>query len=103
MREQRNKISFRGQKIYVGIDVHLKSWSVTVLSATSVLKKFSQNPAPEALHGFLTRSLSGSRVSFGVRSGLLRILDTRTPDGIGDRQHRGQPGRRTDQEQRKAA
>ncbi|MFR5363824.1 MAG: IS110 family transposase [Alistipes finegoldii] len=48
----------------------MKSWSVTVLSATSVLKKFSQNPAPEALHGFLTRSLSGSRVSFGVRSGL---------------------------------
>ena len=38
MREQRNKISFRGQKIYVGIDVHLKSWSVTVLSETSVLK-----------------------------------------------------------------
>ena len=56
MREQRNKISFRGQKIYVGIDVHLKSWSVTVLSETSVLKKFSQHPSPEALHGFLTRS-----------------------------------------------
>ena len=46
MREQRNKISFRGQKIYVGIDVHLKSWSVTVLSETSVLKKFSQHPSP---------------------------------------------------------
>ena len=54
MREQRNKISFRGQKIYVGIDVHLKSWSVTVLSETSVLKKFSQHPSPEALYGFLT-------------------------------------------------
>ena len=56
MREQRNKISFRGQKIYVGIDVHLKSWSVTVLSSTSVLKTFRQNPDPEALRGFLTRS-----------------------------------------------
>lgn len=32
MREQRNEINFIGQKIYVGIDVHLKSWSVTVLS-----------------------------------------------------------------------
>ena len=52
MRGQRNEISFRGQKIYVGIDVHLKSWSVTVLSETSVLKKFSQNPDPEALHGY---------------------------------------------------
>lgn len=60
MREQRNEISFRGQKIYVGIDVHLKSWSVTVLSETSVLKKFSQRPSPEALHGFLTRSYPGA-------------------------------------------
>ena len=49
MREQRNKISFRGQKIYVGIDVHLKSWSVTVLSETSVLKKFSQHPSPRSV------------------------------------------------------
>jgi len=60
MREQRNEISFRGQKIYVGIDVHLKSWSVTVLSETSVLKKFSQRPSPEALYGFLTRSYPGA-------------------------------------------
>ena len=60
MREQRNEISFRGQKIYVGIDVHLKSWSVTVLSETSVLKKFSQHPSPEALYGFLTRSYPGA-------------------------------------------
>ena len=59
MRGQRNEISFRGQKIYVGIDVHLKSWSVTVLSETSVLKKFCQNPDSEALHGFLTRSYPG--------------------------------------------
>lgn len=60
MREQRNEINFIGQKIYVGIDVHLKSWSVTVLSEISVLKKFSQNPNPEALHGFLTRSYPGA-------------------------------------------
>jgi hypothetical protein len=48
--KQRNELSFKGQNIYVGIDVHLKSWSVTVLSETSVLKKFSQNPEPEALY-----------------------------------------------------
>ena len=34
----------------------MKSWSVTVLSETSVLKKFSQNPDPEALYGFLKKS-----------------------------------------------
>ena len=38
----------------------MKSWSVTVLSETSVLKKFSQHPSPEALYGFLTRSYPGA-------------------------------------------
>ena len=53
---QSNEISFKGQNIYVGIDVHLKSWSVTVLSENSVLKRFVQDPDPDALHKFLTRN-----------------------------------------------
>ena len=56
MRQQSNEISFKGQNIYVGIDVHLKSWSVTVLSENSVLKRFVQDPDPGALHKFLTRN-----------------------------------------------
>ena len=51
---QSNEISFKGQNIYVGIDVHLKSWSVTILSETSVLKKMTQGADPDALHRFLT-------------------------------------------------
>ena len=50
---QSNRISFKGQNIYVGIDVHLRSWSVTILSETSVLKRMSQGADPDALHGFL--------------------------------------------------
>lgn len=57
---QRKELDFKGQNIYVGIDVHLKSWSVTVLSETSVMKKFSQNPEPEALHKFLTANYPGA-------------------------------------------
>jgi hypothetical protein len=30
MQRQRNELNFEGQKIYVGIDVHLRSWSVTI-------------------------------------------------------------------------
>ena len=52
--EQRKAISFKGQNIYVGIDVHLKSWSVTILSETSVLKRMNQGADPDALHRFLT-------------------------------------------------
>jgi hypothetical protein len=29
---QRNKISFKGQKIFIGIDVHAKTWEVAVLT-----------------------------------------------------------------------
>ena len=50
---QSNRISFKGQNIYVGIDVHLRSWSVTILSETSVLKRMSQGADPDALHRFL--------------------------------------------------
>lgn len=38
----------------------MKSWSVTVLSATSVQKEFSQHPSSKALYGFLARSYPGA-------------------------------------------
>jgi transposase len=57
---QRKELDFKGQNIYVGIDVHLKSWSVTVLSETSVMKKFSQSPEPEALHKYLATHYPGA-------------------------------------------
>jgi len=59
-RVQINELSFKGQNIYVGIDVHLKSWSVAVLSEHSVLKKFSQKPDAEALYKFLTSNYPGA-------------------------------------------
>lgn len=52
--EQSNTFSFKGQNIFIGIDVHSKSWSVTILSETSVLKQMRQGPDPEGLHRFLT-------------------------------------------------
>lgn len=57
---QSKGLDFRGQNIYVGIDVHLKSWSVEVLSENSVLKKFRQDPQPEALHKFLVTNYPGA-------------------------------------------
>ena len=60
MRTQGKKLDFKGQNIYVGIDVHLKSWSVAVLSESSVLKKFRQDPQPEALHKFLVANYPGA-------------------------------------------
>ena len=57
---QSNKLDFKGQNIYVGIDVHKKDWAVTVLSEHAVLKKFSQPPQPEALRKFLVTNYPGA-------------------------------------------
>lgn len=56
MHLQSNKIDFKGQQIYVGIDVHLKSWKVTVMAEKLTLKTFSQDPRPDQLHQFLKRN-----------------------------------------------
>lgn len=60
-RVQSNTLNFSGQNIYIGIDVHLKSWSVAILSEHSVLKRFSQSPDPEALHKYLVSNYPGAR------------------------------------------
>ena len=38
MRVQSKAISFKGQNIFVGIDVHLKTWAVTVLTESGGYK-----------------------------------------------------------------
>ena len=34
---QKYKLSFKGQNIYVGIDVHLKTWHVTTLTESGCI------------------------------------------------------------------
>lgn len=51
--EQSNRISFKGQNIYVGIDVHLKQWSVTILSEATLLKQMTREADPDGLYQFL--------------------------------------------------
>ncbi len=56
---QSNKLDFSNQNIYVGFDVHLKSWKVTVLTEKVAIKTFSQDPNPELLHQYLVRNFPG--------------------------------------------
>ena len=54
---QRKEISFNGQSIYVGIDVHKATWSVTVLTEHSNLSKtFSQEASARKLFDFLKKN-----------------------------------------------
>lgn len=55
MKTKVKRISFKGQKIYVGIDVHLKSWSVAILLEDIFYRKFRCNPSAAELGRYLRK------------------------------------------------
>lgn len=52
---QRNEISFKGQKVFIGIDVHKNSWSVTTLTETGLKRVHLQKASAKELFDFLNR------------------------------------------------
>jgi transposase len=56
MERQFTKAQFIGQDLYVGIDVHLKSWSVSIMTENLQLKTFTQPPSVKVLKDYLTRN-----------------------------------------------
>lgn len=59
MQTQSNALNFTGQNIYVGIDVHKKSWNVTILLEQLHHKTFTQPPLPSALVSYLNKNFPG--------------------------------------------
>lgn len=55
---QRNKISFSGQKIFIGIDVHKTKWVVTCLSERGFEHTYSQKASAEDLSAYLHRNFA---------------------------------------------
>jgi transposase len=60
MQAQRNELNFKGQNIYVGMDVHLKSWTVCIMSEHLEHKKFTQPPSGKALYTYLSNTFPGA-------------------------------------------
>lgn len=60
MQTQINKLDFKGQNIYAGLDVHLKSWQVTLLNDQLTLKTFGMPPEPEVLSNYLQSNYPGA-------------------------------------------
>ena len=52
---QRNKISFKGQKIFIGIDVHKKNWDVAIAPAVGNVKSHTQKASAKELFDFLKK------------------------------------------------
>jgi transposase len=60
MQTKVNKNLFTGQSIYAGIDVHKKSWNVTIMGEHYEHKSFSQNPEPGILVSYLRKNFPGA-------------------------------------------
>lgn len=69
MDTQVSKIDFTGQDIFIGFDVHLKSWKVTVMTEHMVYKSFSQPPSAKALHKYLTDHFPGANYLSAYEAG----------------------------------
>jgi len=65
-----NKITnFEGQRFYIGIDVHKKSWTVTIRSMHLELGHFSQLPNAEPLARYLHSHFPGGRFLSAYEAG----------------------------------
>lgn len=69
METQINKLDFNGQNIYVGFDVHLKSWTVTIMTEKLVHKTFSQSPQPKMLYQYLVKHFPGGTYHSAYEAG----------------------------------
>jgi len=55
-----SRLDFTGQPIYIGLDVHKKSWSVSIFSKYGEYKTFSQPPEADKLVHYLSHSFPGA-------------------------------------------
>ncbi len=53
---QRNKISFKGQKIFIGIDVHKSKWAVTCLTESGFKHTYAQKASVSDLATYQHRN-----------------------------------------------
>ncbi len=66
---QRNKISFKGQNIYVGIDVHLKTWHVTTITQAGYKYSFAQHSDAKELFDRLNKKFPGAHLKSAYEAG----------------------------------
>jgi len=53
------KIDFTGKNLFIGLDVHKKSWSVTILVEGMEHRTFTQPPDPQTLYNYLQKMFPG--------------------------------------------
>ena len=63
------KIDFKDKDLFIGLDVHKKSWSVTVVVDGIEHRTFTQPPDPLALNNYLQRMFPGGSYNSAYEAG----------------------------------
>lgn len=63
------KLDFTGNTLFIGIDVHLKSWNVSLYYNDIFLKNFTQPPEPMYLKDYLEKNYPGANYRCAYESG----------------------------------
>ena len=58
--QKRKQLDFKGADLYVGIDLHKKSWVVAIRMSYMELTTFSMDPSPAKLHKYLVKNYPGA-------------------------------------------
>jgi transposase len=56
----KKELSFSGERLYLGIDVHKKQWTVSVMTAFKEHKTFTQPPEPALLSRYVRENFPGA-------------------------------------------
>ncbi len=64
-----NSVDFNGQKFYVGLDVHKKSWAVTIRSLGIEVARFTQPPGAAVLAAYLQKNFPGGQYFSAYEAG----------------------------------
>lgn len=63
------KLDFTGHKVFVGLDVHVKSWAVNIIVDDIVHRNYTQPPSPDVLHNYLRKNFPGADYYSAYESG----------------------------------
>jgi transposase len=63
------QVDFSGEKIFIGIDVHLKSWQVSIFAQERLLKNFTQPGNVEVLDAYMRSNYPNAQFVCAYESG----------------------------------
>ena len=69
LEEMKMSVSYLGKKVYIGLDVHKKTFAITAICDGVVIKKATLAANPDALKTFFTNHFSGAEIVCGYEAG----------------------------------